>query len=156
MPVTFAQAALLEASDGNGTTYRRWQNHWIDTPITWESQRWDYLAFDWDALTAGTAAQSGQFSVTFPREGDVGQLTALAVANRWVVTLRVYQFDETASLSGPPVGMPLLDSAVGQCISASGEVTKVTWTMGSALVPVGSQFPPMLSTTSLIGVPCRL
>lgn len=151
-----AQAALLELSDGNGTIYRRWQNHWIDAGVTWESQRWDYLAFNWDGLTAGAAAASDQITITLPREGDAGALATQAVALRWVVNLRIYQPDEAAALSGPPVGMPLLDSALGQVVGLTGDATTLALRLGSPLLPVGAQFPPLLATTRLIGVPCRL
>lgn len=151
-----AQAALLELSDGNGAIYRRWQNHWIDTRITWASQAWDYLGFAWEGLTAGASIASEQLTITLPREGDAGAIATQAVANRWVATLSVYQFDEAAALTGPPAGMPLLDSALGQVIGLTGEATTLALSMGSALLPVGAQFPPLIATTRLIGVPCRL
>ena len=151
-----AQAALLELGDGNGAIYRRWQNHWIDAGITWESQRWDYLGFNWDGLTAGASAASDQITISLPREGDAGALAAQAVALRWVATLRVYQFDEAANLAGPPAGMPLLDSATGQVVGLTGDATTLAMRLGSALLPIGAQFPPLIATTRLIGVPCRL
>lgn len=151
-----AQAALLELGDGAGTVYRRWQNHWLDTRITWSSQTWDYLGFNWEGLTAGAAAASDQITITLPREGDAGAIATQAVASRWVATLSVYQFDEAAALTGPPAGMPLLDSAMGQVVGLTGDATTLALRLGSALLPVGAQFPPLIATNRLIGVPCRL
>jgi hypothetical protein len=50
----------------------------------------------------------------------------------------------------------LVGSTVGQVISASATVTSITLKLGSALSPVGAQFPPRTATSSLIGVPCVL
>ena len=124
-----AQAALLELSDGAGTVYRRWQNHWLDTRITWSGQAWDYLGFNWEGLTAGAAAASDQLTITLPREGDAGAIATQAVAARWMATLWIYQPDEAAALTGPPAGMPLLDSALGQVVGLTGAAsTPVSYT----------------------------
>jgi hypothetical protein len=45
---------------------------------------------------------------------------------------------------------------VGEVIGASAGLTTMTWRLGSALSPVGAQFPPRTAITPLIGVPCRL
>jgi hypothetical protein len=151
-----AQAAFLELSDGNGTIYRRWQSHWLDTRVNWEVVPWDYLGFTWEGLTAGASIASEQITLTLPREGDAGAIATQAVANRWVALLRIYAFSESAALLGPPAGMPLLDSAVGQVVGLTGDATTLVLSLGSALLPVGAQFPPLIATNRLIGVPCRL
>jgi hypothetical protein len=73
-----------------------------------------------------------------------------------VVTLRVIQFDEETAGSTPPATYTLAASCVGEVISASAGLTTMSWKLGSALSPVGAQFPPRTATTPLIGVPCRL
>ena len=116
----------------------------------------DCLGFNWDGLTAGAAAASDQLIITLPREGDAGAIATQAVAARWMAALSIYQPDEAAALTGPPAGMPLLDSALGQVVGLTGDATTLALRLGSALLPVGAQFPPLIATTRLIGVPCRL
>jgi hypothetical protein len=83
-------------------------------------------------------------------------MTETALAGPWVATLSVLQFDETAASSGPPAAYVLAASCVGEVIGASATITQITWKLGSALSPVGAQFPPRTAITPLIGVPCRL
>jgi hypothetical protein len=79
-----------------------------------------------------------------------------ALYGPWIATLRVYQFDEALDTGAPQDGQVLVGSTVGQVISASATVTSITLKLGSALSPVGAQFPPRTATSSLIGVPCAL
>ncbi|NDC35745.1 MAG: hypothetical protein EBZ51_10310 [Synechococcaceae bacterium WB9_2_112] len=83
-------------------------------------------------------------------------MTEQALAGPWVATLRVIQFDESIASSGPPASYILAASCVGEVIGASASLSQITWKLGSALSPVGAQFPPRTAITPLIGVPCRL
>ena len=69
----------------------------------------------------------------------------------------MYQLADDGSTvdTGPPAGAILVGSATGEVIGASGGLTSITMRLGSALSPVGAQFPPRTATTPLIGVPCR-
>lgn len=148
------QAAFVELSDGYGCTFARWQSYWIDAIATWEGQSWAYQQFDWEGLTSGQAV-GDQGNLTLPAIPSVLGLTERALAGSWVVSLRVLQFDEEAAAAAPPTDYVLVASCVGQVVGASGGLTRRTWRLGSALSPIGAQFPPRAAITSLIGVPCR-
>jgi hypothetical protein len=153
--VSTAQAAFLELGDGFGTTFARWQSYAIDQIVSWDSQPWAYQQLDWAGITSGQAV-GDQASITLPAVPSVLQLTERARAGAWVATLRVIQWDEELSSTPPASGYVLAASCVGQVIGANGSLTQITWKLGSALAPIGSQFPPRTAITALIGVPCRL
>lgn len=150
-----AQAAFLELGDGSGTVFARWQSYAIDQLVSWDSQSWTYQQLDWAGITSGQAV-GDQASITLPAVPSVLQLTEQARAGPWVATLRVIQWDEELSSTPPASGYVLAASCVGQVIGAGGGLTQITWRLGSALSPIGAQFPPRTAITSSIGVPCRL
>jgi hypothetical protein len=150
-----AQAAFLDLSDGFGTVFARWQSYGIEQVITWDGQPWAYQQFDWAGITSGQAV-GDQASITLPAVPSVLALTEQALAGAWVATLRVIQWDEELSSTPPASGYVLAASCVGQVIGAGGSLTQITWKLGSALSPIGAQFPPRTAITALIGVPCRL
>jgi hypothetical protein len=149
------QAAFVSLGDGFGSTFARWQSYWIDAITTWDSQSWTYQQLDWAGVTSGQATGE-QATLTLPAVPSVLGMTETALAGPWVATLSVLQFDETAASSGPPATTVLAASCVGEVIGASATLTQITWKLGSALSPVGAQFPPRTAITPLIGVPCRL
>jgi len=153
--MTIEQAAFLEIGDGFGTTFARWQSHAIDQIVSWNSQSWTYQQLDWAGITSGQAV-GDQASLTLPAVPSVLGLTERARTGVWVATLRVIQWDEELSSTPPASGYVLAASCVGQVIGAGGSLTQITWKLGSALAPIGSQFPPRTAITALIGVPCRL
>jgi len=150
-----AQAAFLELGDGFGTTFARWQSYAIDQIVSWDSQSWTYQQLDWAGITSGQAV-GDQASITLPAVPSVLQLTERARAGAWVATLRVIQWDEELSSTPPASGYVLAASCVGQVIGAGGSLTQIAWKLGSALSPIGAQFPPRTAITALVGVPCRL
>ena len=150
------QAAFASLGDGFGTVFARWQSYWIDQVVSWDSQSWTYQQLDWAGVTSGQA-MGDQATLTLPAVPSVLQMTEAALAGPWVATLRVIQFDEETAGSTPPaVNYVLAASCVGEIIGASATLTTMTWKLGSALSPVGAQFPPRTAITPLIGVPCRL
>jgi hypothetical protein len=150
------QAAFLELGDGFGTTFARWQSYWIDAITSWDGQSWTYQQLDWAGVTSGQATGE-QATLTLPAVPSVLAMTETALAGPWVVTLRVIQFDEAAaSATAPPAEYVLAASCVGEVIDASASLTQMAWILGSALSPIGAQFPPTTALTALIGVPCRL
>jgi hypothetical protein len=149
------QAAFLELGDGFGTVFARWQSYWIDAVVSWSGQQWSYQQLDWAGVTSGQAV-GDQASLILPAVPSVLSLTEQALAGPWVATLSVIQFDESAASSGPPAATVLAASCVGEVIGASATLTQFTWKLGSALAPIGAQFPPRTAITALIGVPCRL
>ena len=149
------QAAFVSLGDGFGTVYARWQSYWIDAITTWDGQSWTYQQLDWAGVTSGQAT-GDQATLTLPAVPSVLAMTETALAGPWVATLRVIQFDEEAGTTAPPATYVLAASCVGEVIGASATLTQITWKLGSALSPVGAQFPPRTAITPLIGVPCRL
>lgn len=150
-----AQASFLELGDGFGTVFARWQSYAIDQIVSWESKSWIYQQLDWSGLISGQAV-GDQASITLPAVPSVRALTEEALAVAWVVQLRVIQWDDEVSSTPPASGYVLAASCIGQVIGAGGSLTQITWNLGSALSPIGAQFPPRTATTFLIGVPCRL
>ena len=149
------QAAFLEIGDGFGSITNRWQSYWIDQVVSWDSRTWTYQQLDWAGLVSGQAV-GDQATITLPAVPSVLQLTERALAGAWVAQLRVIQFDESAATTPPASGYVLAASCIGQVVGASGTLTQTTWRLGSALSPLGAQFPPATATTALIGVPSRL
>jgi hypothetical protein len=149
------QAAFASIGDGFGTVFARWQSYWIDAITSWDGQSWTYQQLDWAGVTSGQA-MGEQATLTLPAVPSVLQMTERALAGPWVVALRVLQFDEEVGTTAPPATYTLAASCVGEVISASASLTTMTWKLGSALSPVGAQFPPRTAITPLIGVPCRL
>lgn len=149
------QAAFIELLDEGGTTRARWQSFWVDQSVTWEGKSWDYQQLDWAGITSGQTTGE-QAAITMPRLPSVQALMKQALYGPWVAKLRVYQFDETADAGSPQAAQILVGSTVGQVVSASATVTGITLKLGSALSPVGAQFPPRTATSALIGVPCVL
>jgi hypothetical protein len=147
------QAAFAQITDESGLTVARWQSFWVDQTVTWEGQAWDYQQMDWTGVTSGQVTGE-QASITLPRLPSLQALLKRALYGPWVVSLRVYQFDETLDTGSPQAEQILVGSSVGQVVSASGLLSTITWKLGSALSPVGAQFPPRTATSSLIGVPC--
>ena len=150
-----AQAAFLELSDGYGTIFSRWQSYLIDQIVAWDGHSWTYQQLDWSGITSGQAV-GDQATIVLPAVPSVLAFTEQALAASWLATLRVIQWDDEVSSTPPASDYVLAASCLGQVIGASATLTQATWRLGSALSPIGAQFPPRTATTSLIGVPCRL
>ena len=150
------QALFVQLQDaGQITTMARWQTGWIEQTVTWEGQPWDYRQMDWSGITSGSGGD--QATIKLPRLPSVQSMMRQALAGPWIATMRVYQFDDAdLDASGPQAGQILVGSCIGQVIGASATATSITLKLGSALSPVGAQFPPVTATDSLIGVPCVL
>lgn len=150
------QVAFLSLGDGAGTTYHRWQSHWLDQLVTWGGAVFGYVGFDWSGVVSGQAA-GDQVTLSLPASPIAIALTERALSATWVATLGVYAFpDDGSGDSGPPASMVLVADAIGEIVGATMTQSTVTWRLGSALSPVGAQFPPRSASTPLIGVPCRL
>lgn len=150
------QALFVELQDaGQVATMARWQSFWIDATVTWEGQSWQYQPMDWSGITSG-GLSNDQASLVLPRLPSLQAIMRQALAGPWFATLRVYQFDEALDAGSPQAAQVLVGSCIGQVISASGTAASLTLSIGSALSPIGAQFPPVAATDDLIGVPCVL
>lgn len=148
-----ATIARLTLADGPAVV-RRWQSYWINRPISWGGLQWDYAQFTWDGLLSGQS--SDQISLTLPATPSNRALVERALADAWLITLEVYEAPDDGTIdAGPTAETVLVGSVVGQVIEAGGSLTDLQVRLGSALAPIGAQFPPLTATTALIGVPCR-
>lgn len=153
--MTRGQALLVQFQDEAHTvTYARWQSFWVDATVTWEAQPWNYVPMDWSGIVSGSGGD--QATLSLPRLPSVERLMRRALAQLWLATLRVYQFDESLDAGAPQAGQVLVGSCIGQVISASATLSTIELRLGSALSPIGAQFPPVLASDALIGVPCVL
>ena len=143
-------------TDG-AATFARFQNWWIDRPVTWSGQQWSYLDFSWEGLISGQGSVD-QVTITAPALPSVVDLVRRALAGTWLCYLEIWAAEDNGSDidAGPPASAVLVGSAVGEVVGASGGLTSITIRLGSALSPIGAQFPPRSASTELIGVPCQL
>jgi len=149
------QALFVQFQDaGQVATMARWQTLWIEQTVTWEGQPWEYRQMDWSGITSGSGGD--QATIRLPRLPSIQAMMRQALAGPWIATMRVYQSDEILGGSSPPADQVLVGSCIGQVIGASATATSITLKLGSALSPIGAQFPPLAATDSMIGVPCVL
>lgn len=147
------QLALVRIYSG-GTTYARWQSAYLDKVISYEGSSWTYQQFSWEGVASGAGA-TGQGSLSLPATPSIRALLERALAGIWLVQLRVFQAPDDAA-GTPPTGMVQVGSLIAEVIGGNCSLTTATLQLGSALAPLGAQFPPRTANTRLIGVPCRL
>ena len=146
--------ARVTLGDG-AAVFARWQSAWINRPVSWHGFQWEYQPFRWGGVLSGQAG-SDQATLTIPATPSLRALAEQALAATWLATIEVYaSVDDGTVDAGPPADAVLAASTVGEIIGASGGLNSITLQLGSALSPVGAQFPPRAATTALIGVPCR-
>ena len=150
-----AQVALIELGDGAGTMFARWQTQWMNQIISFGGVQWAYRQLSWSGLVSGQG-QGEQAVITVPATKENHDLFERALAERWLCWITVLDFDEVAGDAGIPAAFTVAAATVGECIGGSGTLVNRTIQLGSALSPIGAQFPPRSATTELIGVPCRL
>ena len=153
--MAFGSVAFVELTDGQGTTYARWQSYWLDQAVTFLTQSWQYQQMDWAGVVSGVSTGE-QASITVPATPSIRALVERALSGTWLAILTVYSCDEELADAGPPTEMILVGSAIGEVVAGGGGLTSITMQLGSALSPVGAQFPPRTMTTPMIGVPARL
>jgi hypothetical protein len=151
-----AQAALIEIGDGGGTSFARWQSQWVNQVVSFGGLSWDYQQLSWSGVTSGQSSSGDQASITLPGTLANHSLVERAMAQRWLFSITVIEFDEEAGDAGPPASVNIAAATIGECVGGSRTLTSRTIQLGSALSPIGAQFPPRSATTELIGVPCRL
>ena len=156
MALTRGRVLFLEFSDGAGAVFLRWQDHWMNQVVSFDGQQWIYQRFSWVGITSG-ASTSDQASISMSTTPQNIALVERCLRDTSLANMRLYDFDEEAGDSGPPAGMILIGSVYGQIVSSNATgFTTITMSLGSALSPIGAQYPPRTYTTALVGVPCRL
>lgn len=151
-----AQAQYLKITNAGGTVLHRWQSYYSYRTVTWASQQWDYVAFSADGFTAGVSGDESSLSISAPATARVASTLEAAISAGHFVEVSIYEFDATVNNLSPQASQQLVAQVAAQIVGGSGSITRLTIQLGSALSPVGSQFPPRTFTTAIMGQGCRL
>lgn len=146
-----AQSQYLRIYDAAGVAYQRWQSYYANTSVTWEGQKWLYVPFIADGITAGMSGEEGNVSITTPATSMALEAFESAMREGRLAELRIYQFDSLASNDAPLAAQTLISSFVGQVVNGAATLTSLTIQLGSALSPIGAQVPPRNFTTAIMG-----
>lgn len=147
-------AQFLRLYDAVGTR-ARWQSYWTGA-VSWEGSTWSYQPFAADDILEGAAAAGRSETVRMPAAAAAVTTADAALTSGWLAELRIYRFDATTALTGPPATMTMVGQFYGQAIGATATATTFTLELGSALQPVGATVPPRVLTQAIMGVGCRL
>lgn len=150
-----AQAQLLRIFTESATLHR-WQSYWVEQAVTVSGASWAWQPFDAAGIVAGDVAAEGSLTIGMPTTSATQPALRAALKAGHLVELLQYEFDPQFATTGPPGGMALVASYIGEVVGLRGTFTRLEVEIGSALSPVGVQFPPRSMTSQLIGVPCQL
>lgn len=150
-------AAFLDLTTSAGVVIHRWQSRWIGATVTFESQAWRYIDFDWDAIPSGAQSDSAQVGLSFVLLPSI--LTSLQEAQEQGLRgrLRIYHYPAADDGPTPPGTMVLVGSPRG--IVQIDSITQTIIKASLASVQIangGAAFPPRMADQSLIGTPCIL
>lgn len=147
MAATALGVFLTIKRPNSSTVYHRWQNFWR---VTVDGHQ--FQPFDADGLKeVGIGDDVGvQFSV--PATSGMMKLVDLAMSRG-----DIFQFDLCEMTpGGAPSRGTVIDSFVGQPLSAVASDSVISLSIGTMLDPVTAQFPPRLYTSTLVGTPPKL
>lgn len=151
-----AQAQYLRIFSAAGATFHRWQSYYTYRNVTWDNASWQWVQFSADGFTAGASGDETNLSVSAPATPLVTVAFEAAIRDGSFVEVSTYEFDANAGNQAPQDAQQLVASVVAQVVGASGTATSLSLQLGSALSPIGAQFPPRTFTTAIMGVGCRL
>jgi hypothetical protein len=151
-----AQSQYLRIFDATGTTRHRWQSYYAYRPAQWAGETWDYQAFVADGFTAGVSGDETNVSVSAPATPMVSESFERAILNGEFVEMLLYEFNAGSGNLNPQSGQTLIGSYTGQAVGGTATATTITMQLGTALSPVGAQFPPRKLTTAIMGQGCVL
>jgi hypothetical protein len=147
-------AQFLQISSAFGVLHR-FQSRWVGATVTHNSLPWRWHPFSSDGMVAGNAESESSLGLQMPATAISLPIMRKALAAGHTAEITIYEFEPLEGVSGPPSSMALVGSYIGQVTGLSGfETLEVS--IGTALAPVGVQFPPRTMTSYLIGVPCQL
>jgi hypothetical protein len=149
------QSQYLRLFSG-ATTYKRWQNYYVNQTVTWDSQQWAYYPFVTDGFIGGNTGTQIGSNIEVPATTEAVDLFTAALTNNWLCEVRFYEFPTQLSQNQPQSGQLLIGTLVGEVVNVKGTFTLLTIDLGSSLAPVGAQVPPRKYTNTLIGAPLRL
>lgn len=150
-----AQAQYLKVYDSS-VTYQRWQSYYVNAAVTWDSASWLYQEFDAAGIADGTTGDESGMTIALPATAMVMDVANAAIANGYLVELKIYGFDALINNATPPADQVLIASFVGKVVGASASLTTITLQLGSAVAPVGAQVPIRTLTTRIMGKGCVL
>jgi hypothetical protein len=150
-----AIAQFLRIFDGSNATVERWQSYWAGS-VTWESASWEYQPFIAEGFTDGLTGSESSLDVTAPGTTRIVGAFNDAIMRGLFAQVSLHQFDTANGNNAPQVGQTLIGQFTGQVVGGGGNLTNVSIELGSALSPVGAQFPPRTFTTAIMGKGCRL
>lgn len=156
MAGTAYSVALLDITTPGGVVFARWQSRWPQT-VTWESQPWQFVRFEWDGVASGAAIGTAQSSITVPLQSRALNTLTAAAEGLYRGRIRAYHYPATDnSPTAPPAQMVLVGQMEG--IVSVELITEVliTASLSAGQAVVGLTFPPLRATTDLIGLPCVL
>jgi hypothetical protein len=135
----------------DSVTLHRWQRYSSERTIVWNGDRWIYVKFTADGFTAGVSGDETNVTVTAPATPLVQQAFEDAMFNGYFVEMMLYQFNSEFSNIVPVDSQTLIGRYVGQVVGGIMRATTMTLQLGTALSPVGAQFPPRTLTTAIMG-----
>jgi hypothetical protein len=149
-----AQAQFLTIIGPRGPLWR-WQSRWLQQTVTVDETLWSWQQFEADGIVNGDVSSEGSLAVRVPSTYQTQRILRTALRYGHLLELQQYEFDPQLGRDAPPAAMALVASYIGEVVGLSGFRT-LEVEVGSALAPIGVQFPPRSMTTQLIGVPCQL
>jgi phage-related protein len=141
----------LRIFTAGGGTRHRWQSYYSYRPVTWQGAEWSYVAFTADGFTAGVSGDETNVTISAPATPLVQQAFEQAVIDGQFVEMLMYQFNSAVSNITPLSSQVLIGRYVGQVVGGIVTATTFALQLGSALSPVGAQFPPRKLTTAIMG-----
>lgn len=146
-----AQAQYLRIYDTGGTTYQRWQSYYANTSVTWASAQWIYVPFIADGIVAGLNGDESDVVISAPATGLVVEAFENAIRQGHLAELTTYQFDAIVDNNTPQASQVLVANHIGQVTGGSATLTTLRLQVGAALAPIGTQIPPRVFTTAIMG-----
>ena len=148
----FYWTQTIKWMDASGNARLRWQRLLPDEPFAaWDAedgdgpQAWNFQEFNCPNISSGLS--SGQVIIEVPNTPTVRAVIENALAEQWLVDVRHYRLTNSMRLYG---------SFLGAVRGVSGDLINLSISAESSPPPVVATIPPRITTTELIGTPCRL
>ncbi len=151
-----ASAQYLRIFTVSGVTLHRWQSFYAYRPVLWSGFSWDYQQFSADGFTDGASGDETSMSISAPATPAVAGALEAAIREGHLIEVSTYEFDDEIDDQSPQTDQELISSITAQVIGGSASVTRIQLQVGSALAPVGAQYPPRAFTTAIMGAGCQL
>ena len=156
MVATAYSVALIDITTPGGVVIARWQSRWPQT-VTWESQPWQFVRFEWDGVASGAAIGTAQSSIRVPLLSSALNTLTVAAEGLYRGRIRAYHYPAADNNPiAPPATMVFVGQMEGLVSVESITETLITASVSSGQAVVGLTFPPLRTSTDLIGNPCVL